>query len=101
MKRREFIALLGGAAAAPSLLWPLVVRAQQPVLPAIGFLDLRSPDATAHRLRGFRQGLRETGYAEGDNVTIVYRWAENTLERVPELTAELVPRRVPVNRAAA
>jgi putative ABC transport system substrate-binding protein len=59
MKRREFIALLGGAAAAPSLLWPLVVRAQQPVLPAIGFLDLRSPDAIADRLRGFRQGLSD------------------------------------------
>src|SRR6202011_4471881 len=64
--------------------------------PVIGFLDLRSPDAIADRLRGFRQGLRETGYVEGDNVTIVYRWAENRLERVPELLAELVRRQVAV-----
>src|ERR1700738_5210736 len=92
MRRREFIAVLGGSAA----LWPLAVRAQQPAMPVIGFLDLRSPDAIADRLRGFRQGLRETGYVEGDNVTIVYRWAENRLERVPELLAELVRRQVAV-----
>jgi putative tryptophan/tyrosine transport system substrate-binding protein len=89
MKRREFIALLGSAAVS-SAAWPLAARAQQPALPVVGFLDLRSPDAMEGRLRGFRQGLRDTGNVEGDNVTIAYRWAENKDDRLPELVAELV-----------
>jgi ABC-type uncharacterized transport system substrate-binding protein len=79
MRRREFIAILGGAAAA----WPVAARAQQPAVPVIGFLDSRSPDALTDRLRGFRQGLKDTGYVEGENVSIVYRWAENQFDRVP------------------
>jgi ABC-type uncharacterized transport system substrate-binding protein len=85
VRRREFITLLGGAAA-----WPLAARAQQPAMPVVGFLDLRSPDAMEGRLRGFRQGLRDTGNVEGDNVTIAYRWAENKDDRLPELVTELV-----------
>ena len=92
MKRREFITLLGGVATT----WPLATRAQQPVMPVIGWLDTRSPEAMADRLRGFRQGLREIGYVEGDNATIVYRWAENKIDHVPELVADLVRRQVAV-----
>ena len=85
MRRREFITLLGGAAAA----WPMVADAQT-AMPVIGFLDSRSPDALADRLRGFRLGLKLAGYAEGENVAVVYRFAENQAERLPALAVELV-----------
>jgi putative ABC transport system substrate-binding protein len=71
--RRKFLAALGGAAVA----WPLAARAQQPALPVIGLLDPRSPDAMTERLRAFRQGLKDVGYVEGENVTIIYRFAED------------------------
>ena len=92
MRRREFITLLGGAAAA----WPLAVRAQQSAAPVMGFLYSLSPEPIADRLRQFRQGLKDNGFVEGENVTILFRWAENHVDRLATLAADLVSRQVAV-----
>src|SRR5262249_54106984 len=92
IRRRKFLATLGGAAA----VWPLAARAQQPAMPVVGVLSAEWPNLFSDRLRAFHDGLRETGYVEGRNLAIEYRWAEGRNDRLPPLAAELVRRQVTV-----
>jgi putative tryptophan/tyrosine transport system substrate-binding protein len=91
MKRREFIALLGGAT-----VWPLAARAQQPAMPVVGLINSGFPETSAHRVAAFRQGLSELGYVEGQNVTIEFRWAEGHYNRYPEFVTDLIRRKASV-----
>src|SRR5215831_6814159 len=90
--RRKFLATLGGAAAA----WPLSARAQQAAMPVVGYLNFGSPESDASRLTGLRRGLNQSGYVEGRNLVIEYRWAGNQVDRLPALAADLVKLRVAV-----
>jgi putative ABC transport system substrate-binding protein len=96
MRRREFIGVLGGVSAAPTMLWPLATWSQQPRLPVIGFLNSGSPGAFGHFVSAFRQGLGDAGYVEHRNVGIEYRWAEGQVDRLPALASELVRAQVAV-----
>ena len=97
MRRRDFIKVIAVLAAA----WPLRVRAQQPTMPLVGFLDNRSPDAPTDLAQAFRQGLKDAGYTDGENMAIEYRWGENQVDRLQELAADLVRRKVAVIAAGS